>query len=200
MNRDEALQVFDGVMLSDGSIDYNGNFRENLSGSKHMDWLYYQEDALTSIGVIMMAGHPKCETRTSKGKSFENCALYTKTSEFTKSQRLRWYPRGVKWVPDDVSITPVTLAHWFMGDGSSSYRKCRPGLVTLWLCTDSFLEVDVNKLIMCLRHAGLDGFGKYPSKSGYRLGTNDNRLIERFMDTVERFVLPSYRYKIKTRR
>jgi len=44
--------------------------------------------------------------------------LCTKSYQELKDLRERWYPNGVKKVPDDIKLTPSTLFNWFVGDGS----------------------------------------------------------------------------------
>ena len=36
----------------------------------------------------------------------------------------RFYPHGKKIIPPDIQITPLTLAVWFMDDGSKSRNSC----------------------------------------------------------------------------
>ena len=35
-----------------------------------------------------------------------------------QAQRKRRYPKWAKRVPKNLKLTPVTLAHWFAGDGT----------------------------------------------------------------------------------
>ncbi len=65
----------------------------------------------------------------------------------------KWYPAEnnyVKIVPQDLVLTPVTLLHWFLDDGTSSWRnrkypkgwKQRKEQVVLRLCSESFTKED----------------------------------------------------------
>lgn len=125
MNTQEATEVFDGVMLSDGSITpiaRTAVFNIDLSGIEHIDWLQVVKEALLSINTQACANHPRLFKGTSKGLIFYGCILTSRTSQFIVKQRIRWYPDGKKIVPPDLVITPIVLAHWFIGDGSSVWN------------------------------------------------------------------------------
>lgn len=52
----------------------------------------------------------------------------------------RWYPKSKNYkksIPPDVSISPKTLLHWFLDDGTSWLNK-KTGDITLYFCTHGF--------------------------------------------------------------
>src|SRR6185369_10572698 len=66
-------------------------------------------------------------------------------AEFVR-EHARWYPNGRKIVPRDLHLSPVTLNHWFCGDGRGGDAKG-----TLGFCTDGFSPEDVGFLVDHLR-------------------------------------------------
>src|SRR5947207_2878946 len=51
-------------------------------------------------------------------RAFREYAIRSSSSQFLKEQRLRWYPEWKKIVPRDVLLDPVSILHWYLGDGS----------------------------------------------------------------------------------
>jgi len=94
----------------------------------------------------------------SEGKLFE-CYLFTTLSHCElKPFCDRWYPierRDYpvgfrKSIPQDIEINPTVLLHWFLDDGSTSYRvrdkKIKYDQIRLVFCTDSFTKEDQEML------------------------------------------------------
>lgn len=205
----QAFQVFDGVMLSDGGLSlHSRNGRLDIATSDenhtkpHEDWLLLIGEALNTLGVELLSGHPRPFNLPRGGKPFSGYRLTTKASPVLTSQFSRWYPGGRKEVPEDLLLTPITLAHWFMGDGSSGWR----GLIAIGieLATSAFSDRSVQTLENKLAALGL--YTCEPHMDG-RLAKGSRKSIviaqgsvNDFMKTVEPFIVPSFTYKIKYRR
>ena len=56
--------------------------------------------------------------------------------------RLRFYRDHTKVVPEDLELTPLSMAVWFMDDGSRKSGQCRG----LYLNTQSFTLTEVQLL------------------------------------------------------
>jgi hypothetical protein len=97
----------------------------------------------------------------------------------------------VKIVPSDIYdyLTPVTLAHWIMGDGKIHSH----GLI---LCTDSFTNQDVARLINVL----IIRYGLNCTMIGYKAGAPNIYIRYESMDLlrsiVTPYMLPIFYYKI----
>lgn len=122
------MEVFDGVMLSDASLKFskkgkNAWFSMGLSGSEHMDWLTFVKTTLVALGVPVHDRGLGLYRGFSKGKSYIGALLQSSSQPFLTKQHERWYNGNTKIVPEDVAITPLSVANWFMGDGSSSPRQ-----------------------------------------------------------------------------
>lgn len=106
MNKEEAAQVFDGLMLGDAGLEYNKGsccFAIDLSAGDPTPWvgrereapqfqyLEYIKECLEDLGIKFGSGTPRASVRTDRGKPFLCCHLWSLTSNFLKAQFKRWY-------------------------------------------------------------------------------------------------------------
>jgi hypothetical protein len=200
MKHDEAKQVFDGLMLGDGHLSIgagtqNARLRLSVTKEEQLDWLYLAKDALGALGVEVSPVYPQLRP----DGTFD---LWSPSLPLLTEEYCRWYgPNGrPKSVPSDLRLTPVTLAHWFMGDGSTSFANNR---VMLAIASCAFGHAGNLKLQgLLLRDTGIamGVYGARKKKRGkdyWRLQTGDSTTVNRFFDLVEPHVLPSFRVKVK---
>jgi hypothetical protein len=146
-NLDTVNQLLDGILLGDGGIDPKGCLRLQQRQSC-VGWLLQLQEQLVQAGcesTILPIPTPKlkkCEGRLIQGGP--SSLLYTVCYKEFKPQVKRWYPSGVKVVPQDLVLTSLSVAHWMCGDGTSN----KDG--SLVFCTDGFTLEDVQLLILCL--------------------------------------------------
>lgn len=100
----------------------------------------------------------------------------------------RFYPEGSKIIPEDLKLDSLTIAVWFMDDGS----KCSES--DIYFNTQQFEISDQQKLIAMLSKVGIKArINK--DKTYFRL-----RLLKRSIVTLEKMidshVVPSMRYKL----
>ncbi len=219
----KAEEVLGGVMLSDAALTMNGknaHFYMDLSGKKlgipNSGLLGYlrhvNEDCLDVLGIEACIGYPKVFTGLRKsGKPYEFCILQTNNSALLTSEYLRWYrknPSGKmgKQVPEDLVLTPVSLAHWFMGDGSSNRDNrsvFHTQTINTYFATGSFNEHGVQLLESQLRYRfGLDT-GRGQVRAGEGAGiiiTVLQSSVNIFMELIDPHVEEPYRYKVKYKR
>lgn len=207
MNKQEALEVFDGVMLGDAGLCMHGKnakFVMDLSrGDKQelLGYLSHVKDALLAMELLVCNGHPKWYTTVCKGKPFDYCWLVSQTSPILTAEFRRWYPYGIKEVPTDVKIMPRSVAYWFMDDGCSTTYDMKPD-INVHLSAYSFSLTSISLLEQRLQALGLLT-GRSHSKniakgSGIRLNILQGSVND-FMHMIDPFVVEPYRYKIKYR-
>lgn len=199
MNEQEAKEVFDGVMLSDGHItpiERTATLNVDLSGIEHIDWLQSIKEALAYLNTQVCANHPRLFKGTSKGKVFYGCLLTSRKSEFITEQRNVWYPRGEKVVPAGITLTPVLLANWFMGDRSSTYRGT-PDNILIRFATHKFNIVEISILVDKLNTLGLHSAKMEPDGKWNIIKIHSQEDTVLFMNMVTPYIPESYRYKIK---
>jgi hypothetical protein len=105
--------------------------------------------------------------------------------------RLRFYRNGRKVVPSDLDLTPVSMAVWFMDDGSRKSNQCRG----LYLNTQSFSISEVNLLRSLMRSAvGVETSVRHQSDGLqiYVPSPSVTDLITYIYDEM----IPSMRYKL----
>jgi len=212
VNRRRALEAFEGMMLGDAGLRMprggdNAFFDIAKSGRKLkiptpklLKYLRHVGRVLAQLGIESCDGHPKVFTRTdARGSSYDYCDLSTRTCSFLTGQYHRWYPCGVKEVPSSFALTPVSLAYWFMDDGSSSRDgvTVRAKLAANCFSLDSvqLLEAELGKLGLLTRRE------KYMNKgsgAGIRIVVRALS-TDRLMEMVGPHIVIPYMYKIKYR-
>ncbi len=179
----KEMQIFDGVMLGDGGLTrYNGGalFYMNLSKTSkdgrltmgdNIAWLAcVKDECLALLGVGVSDVYPKLNWYRSRGKLFQAAWLRSRQSNFLTEQHSRWYAQTGEWaqssrqwyrrgdtkaLPSGLTLSPVTLAHWFIGDGGSYRDKRRPTTVQVNLSVCCFTEVEVYLLTEMLNEMGV---------------------------------------------
>lgn len=198
------IEVFDGVMLSDGSLrmhGHNANLSIQLSGAEHLDWLQLIKASLAELGMTTNKGHPKVVPAVSKGKLYERALLAFNTDPFFTKQYKRWYKDGIKVLPSDIQLTPVSVAHFYMGDGCASYKyfKSAPNsvFVSAAFCTDNFAESEVDVLVDQLHSLDITRAIKQKATGNFEVYVSEAGSVCALMDMVEPYIVPSLQYKIK---
>lgn len=201
MNSDRADQIIDGTMLSDGAfrkprrVTHNSYFYLNQSyGGLHLDWVLSVKEAFETVGLSFSDSTPFIEPRVSQGRKHKFCSLWSRYSiEATRCYN-RWYSDGHKVVPGDLILTPVTIANWFMGDGSSSWFNSN--LVAVNFATHGLGRQGVLRLVGMLMDCGIKT--RCGQNKGYPvifITTTED--VASLMSMIEPHILPSYHYKVK---
>lgn len=198
-----SIEIFNGVMLSDGHLQHTGStscFKINLGGHEHVDWLAEIKLALLNMDVAVYSQWPKFGVETLNGKQYEYTRMNSVASSILEREHSRWYDGHTKIVPNDISITPITLAHWFMGDGSSSYKAdstAKHTYVQVELSTFKFTYDEVSRLVEQIRLLGVDAvhLQMQRGKPTIRIGYSES--VNQFMLIVSPYLCESYKYKIK---
>lgn len=208
MDSEEAIQVLDGAMLSDGNLSIrpssrNAIFQVAVSGVAHCDWLRVIRSAVEELTSVRtpIGVHPRIGVT---GKLYDYCYLQSRSSLVLTVQYSRWYSSRRKVIPKDLILTPVSLAHWYMGDGYSSWSRgdhsCAP---VVRFSTPCYTLDGIVHLETQLRNLGITSLGRCRADIlGYGAGVVISVLAKSqpaFMDLVESYVVPSYLYKVKRR-
>jgi hypothetical protein len=152
------LALLDGLLLGDAHIEAGavGSRLVLVQTIAHESWVVQVRDALADFGVISSFSETKAGTTTIRGVEYRRNrgkGLKTRYYVFLTEQRRRWYPNGTKCIPKDVRLTPVSIAHWYFGDGCVGCKGYHAKF-----CTDAFPSNDVDILMERLH----DTFGWEP--------------------------------------
>lgn len=213
----EQKDIIIGLMLGDGHLErrkLNHNTRLRIDHTypkqeNYVKHLYEKFKNLTGSSPKIIIRSPDIRTnKIYKSISFKTlnqpCLNYYHklfyqelTTEIKKNYNLK--AKFVKIVPNNIEslLTPVSLAHWLMGDG---YRENK----AIILCTESFNSCEIELLISALK----DKFGIICSKqkrltsypeTRYRIkikrfatGENANKL----KNLVFEYIIPEMVYKL----
>jgi hypothetical protein len=208
--------VIIGELLGDGSIYKSGNisggFTYSTSKKKYLEWLYL--GIFKNHGIdIMEEGIKDVIIKPREGFSQINESICYKARTLAYWQfglfRKKWFPDGIKIVPDDIKITPTVLLHWYLGDGSLHRKKGNNKrgqydyvykYVTLH--TNGFTYEECSILTSKLNELGLDfGIKKhiYKGKINWQLGLNkpalNNRRFFEYLGDCPELLKNVYGYK-----
>lgn len=141
-------EIVDGLMLGDGHLLRQGGLRLEQSHVRR-GWVENVQQRLVSLRVSSTLDEVTRPARFRKDgrllPPYTGCSLRVPAYAELRILRQRWYPNGVKCVPEDVRLTAASVADWVSGDGTGTTAG---GLI---LCTDGFTEQDVEHLICRLR-------------------------------------------------
>jgi len=180
----------DGLILSDGCIQTNKGYGSRLSTA-----FVHDKAELASLAKNLLGGllYP----RPQRNQSQEALAYQSSVHPFWMKQKHRWYPTKSKIVPDDLVLTPETLAVWYMGDGSLG-RDENGNPSKIVFCTDSFDIQSFWKLFYKMVDLGFKPTSiKSPNNKGNRICLGlVNSDIDKFLSMISSFILPCFRYKV----
>lgn len=182
-----------GLLLGDGSLEFNGfkgsrlQIKQCESKKEYVFWLYRQL---------------ACYVKTPPKQRPDTLQWYFSTRSLRELECYRniFYVDRIKIVPSniqDMFLSPVTLAVWFMDDGSLDFREKYHYSFTL--STDSFTVDQVAILQKVLRDRFLiDSTIQTPSCRGKRytklyIGKSGRDI---FLKTVYPHILSCFAYKI----
>jgi hypothetical protein len=142
---EKLIEWVDGFLLGDGSIgfrkrDYMGS--RFSFGSSEKQWTELAMSGLNDYNFTA----PKHSEHTKNGKKTYTWNSQTKSHPDIVSQAKRWYPNGIKKVPEDVRITPTSILLWYLGDGS--FTAFGGNSSHLLLATCAFDPSDIENILM----------------------------------------------------
>ncbi|MFX1513498.1 MAG: hypothetical protein ACFFCQ_13010 [Promethearchaeota archaeon] len=123
--------------------------------------------------------------------SEEDIYLRSKYTVQLYKQYLRWYPEGKKRIPKDLTLTPLVVFHWYMGDGGADIGRVK-------LATCCFPEEDVDFLIKIMKEElGISSFKVFAGFSVdgekefhiYIKRKNDIKLFFDYMNQISEEIL-----------
>jgi len=109
------IDIIDGLVIGDASIGLSNNnktARLSISG-KYKEFIVYCRGLVESF--------KPSEVKYYNGEKGEGTwSFYTKFHPDLGKMYFRWYNNGIKDVPPDINLSPITILLWYLGDGSIS--------------------------------------------------------------------------------
>ena len=182
--------VLIGTLLGDGGVRYRG--RECRLHIKHsinqLSFVNYKRKVFCNITLMKVRRFS--QTIGEKDYSFAEFVTLTH-SEFTKYYHL-FYPSLKKQVPNNINsllIDPLSLAVWFMDDGSADYAGAS-------LQTHSFTKKDVERLMECIvMNFNIDVTKRL--NKGKWIIYFPKASMGRLREVIEKYMLKEFMYKLK---
>lgn len=190
---EEQKSIIIGTLLGDGYIykdKYGGCYLEIKHSDKQKDYVFWLYEKLKNI----------CPSKPKQRKDNMQWKFNTTTISDLVLLRDNFYPGGTKIVPKNISetlIRPLSLAIWYMDDGSLDFRP--KSHCALSLKTNSFTLNECEKLSEVLKN----NFGvissvqnticrgkKYPQ---IYIGKHGR---DRFINLVSPHIIPCFKYKL----
>lgn len=161
----EQLEIINGSLLGDAWLSKFGTHRNSkllhrqcCKLKNYTKWYYSKMKPFSvSNRKIYSKTRPVCKNGIIEHVKVPKFLVGFETtthanSIFTKLRR-KWYPNDIKTIPDDLNLTPLTIATWFWDDGSNDIST-----MTATIAAQSFTESEIESLINKLKP-----FNLYPS-------------------------------------
>ena len=188
-------EIVEGLLLGDGGIDKKGLLHIDQC-LRREGWLLEIQSRFRLTGGDAKIIPTKPRSRMLEGREIKTGYgrhLYTPAYTHIQDQRRRWYPEGVKIVPQDIRLTPMVAAQWFCGDGTGGKSS------TLTLYTNSFTEADVDLLVACMRRdlgvRASKGRSHHPGQFVVQVLSRRDAL--RFKSLVDPYIPDCCQYKLQ---
>jgi len=178
----QQSDILIGCILGDAYITKSGKIQIEQS-DKQIDYVNWKYNQLEKICY----GLPKKVIRYDKRYNKNYISYRFWTRQFFRNWRKRFYLENKKIFPLE-SISPLTLAVWYMDDGCLNENK------RIILSTDNFNEEDRTK-IKNLFKKDFDIDVSYKNKGKMIIGTNESK---KFFKIINPYTIPSMKYKILT--
>ena len=188
--------IFNGIMLSDGSLEkirYK-NSRFNISQAYDRKELVLKlQEHFIDFGVFS-----NLKLMFNKKYNTHFWFLYSQMSTAFSLLRNYWYKDGHRIVPMDIKLTPLCIAYWFMGDGTSSWHTKSTSKISLY--TNTFPQKDTIRLSQILIEMGIHNFIREIKENQFIIEIKRTNSVDKFYEIVEPYILNCFKYKIKKRK
>ena len=179
---EEQKSILIGTLLGDGTMRKKKNAHLEINHSfaqkALVDWIFSKFCSLVTTPPKWRKGNGRREAYR-----FATQKLPILTPFYNQ-----FYRNGKKVIPSDLKLNPLSLAVWFMDDGSKTYSS-------VYLNTQQFNLDEQMQLIDILRNQfGIESTLN-KDKIYYRIRIR-SKSIKIFINLVEQFVLKEFRYKI----
>lgn len=178
-------QVLIGKMLGDASL--SGDKKNYISFSHSKTQEEYLDYTLQMLGTI--AGNKTTETISGYGTTM--CRARTVSRDEIRILFSNWFISNKKEVPNDITLSPISLAFWYMDDGSLQHNDNQEDRITLATC--SFSEESCYNLIVALNKLGINATLKCYDYNRLYINADNS---DKFFVLIAPYVPLSMQYKI----
>lgn len=195
----QLQDYIDGLLLGDGSILLHGHGARYSQGFAlpYYIWVDKIRTGFLAFGIL-----GRIRLRTHNGYAPYNYKYEFDSLSYSEfiPLRGRWYPQGIKVVPKDLSLSPIVVANWYMGDGSllkPGRKLCSSVNTSVSLATQGFQLTDILFLIDLLTSIGLSRVNKYETSKGYGILIQRQTDVIKFLDYISPYIVSCFKYKMQ---
>jgi hypothetical protein len=185
-------EILTGMLLGDGHLERQRGalsarlkIEHSVAQSAYVDWKFneWREWVRTP---------PKRRIRRNRiGTESMNIGFSTLSHVEFEEFRQRFYEGRRKVVPQDLELSALSMAVWFMDDGSRKSNQCRG----LYLNTQSFTELEVTLLRSVMRRdVGVETSVRQ-QRDGLQIYIPSSSVTD-LISHMRSEILPSMRYKL----
>ena len=175
-------QILIGVLLGDGAMRKKTHalleINHSIIQKEYVDWLYQQFKYLVDTPPKM---------RKSNGRRVAYRFTTRSLSVFTPYYEMFFFNKR-KTIPDDLNLCPLTLAVWYMDDGS----RCD---TDIYINSQQFTYNEQVRLLNMLLHQH-DIAASLNKDKQYKRIRIRKMSVRKFMEIVTPYILPSMEYKL----
>ena len=195
---DIQKSILTGKLLGDGSI-HKANINWSLVFGHKKEHIEYINETQKILGNIIIPTH---RYRTS-GYGTTMIDVKTRFLNSITSEFSSWYnKKGTKIVPSNIKLDEISLAYWYMDDGSLSHHDSQQDRANFAIC--GFDKKSSENLINALSIIGISGVLYKDTKNYYRIRLNKDdadkmfKMIAKYIPSVMQYKLPKkYQNKYK---
>jgi len=183
---DRQIEILVGCLLGDAYLTKLGKIQieQSKKQEEYIKWKHQELSSISYSGLKEVVRFDKKDNRTTKSLRFW-------TRQYFKVWRDVFYREGLKVFPADLAkwITPLSIAVWFMDDGSYDKKS------NCIFSTESFNEESRVELVGILKDFGIEVSSNKNGISGTRLRVRSKSLY-RFFELIRPFMHQSMMYKL----
>ena len=152
---EKQLEIITGGLLGDAFIPQNKRSKGSNccfckeQRSDRLDYLQWHFDSLTPYSKKIYHLNKSARkilngkvTNNIEGNWYKSCIYRSCSHTVFTELRKKWYSDdGVKQIPFDIKLTPLSLAIWFCDDGNNNFKKHR-----IRFSTDAFTYTEIEFL------------------------------------------------------
>lgn len=186
-----ANQIIVGSLLGDG---YISKYKDNVNSKLIIKHSYKQKPYsrykkyLLSLENLNIFQYDSKYFDPRANKNYYSTCIGTSNSNFNML-RDNWYKEGKKIIPRDIKLSPLSLAIWFMDDGT------KVGNSGYYLCTNNFLIEDV-EFLQKLLSEDLGIVSRIHYNRGKPIIYIPENSVEKFNSHVYKYIHKSMKYKL----
>jgi hypothetical protein len=189
---DRQKQLLEGMLLGDGHLErQKGALTARLKIEHSVKQAAYVAWKHNEWRDWVSTAPRERQKRNRLGTASTNIGFSTLAHVELERFRERFYRDRRKAVPEDLELTPLSMAVWFMDDGSRKSSQCRG----LYLNTQSFTAAEV-ELLRCVisRDIGVETSVRKQS-DGLQMYVPSPSVAD-FIAVIVENLLPSMMYKL----